>query len=229
MTNITCVSGYWQITNKHNNNYLKWFNNSLKVNCPYVFFSNKQGIELIKKYRGVLPTYYIECEIADFYTWKYREKMIAHPKHCPSIELNLIWNEKIFLLQKASELNPFRSEWFHWIDSGMCIYRDTPPKNIPMPRIELPINKFIYCSSNPYYPEAVTRTSYYHHISGTYLLHVSMVSTIVDLYKTYLDKLVDKNNIWTDQVILTHIFKDHSDIFLCLCDGYGEISRLLFG
>ena len=78
MTNITCVSGYWQITNKHNNNYLKWFNNSLKVNCPYVFFSNKQGIELIKKYRGVLPTYYIECEIADFYTWKYREKMITH-------------------------------------------------------------------------------------------------------------------------------------------------------
>ena len=56
-----------------------------------------------------------------------------------------------------------------------------------------------------------------------------MVSKIVDLYKIYLDKLVDKNNIWTDQVILTYMFKDHSDMFLCLCDGYGEISRFLFG
>jgi hypothetical protein len=155
--------------------------------------------------------------------------MISHPEHCPSIELNLIWNEKIFLLQKAIEINPFMSEWFHWIDSDICTYRDRPPKNIPMSRLDIPINKFIYCSSNPYYPELVTRTSYYHHISGTYLLHVSMVSTIVDLYKIYLDKLLDKNNIWSDQIILTHIFKDHSDMFLCLCDGYGEISRFLFG
>jgi hypothetical protein len=229
MTNITCVSGYWQITNKHNNKYLEWFNNSLKVNCPYVFFSNKQGIELIKKYRGVLPTHYIECEIADFYTWKYREKMITHPKHCPSIELNLIWNEKIFLLQKAIELNPFNSEWFHWIDAGVCVYRDIPPKNIIMPNINLPTNKFIYSSSNPYYEQHVNKTTYYHHISGTYLVHSTMIDKIAELYKIYLDKLVDKNNIWTDQVILTHIFKDHHHLFLCVCNGYGEISRILFG
>ena len=229
MSTLTCVSGYWQVTNKHNNAYLKWFHNSLKVNCPYVFFSNKQGIEFIQTYRNGLPTHYIECEITDFYTWKYREKMITHPLHCPSIELNLIWNEKIFLLQKAIELNPFNSEWFHWIDAGICIYRDTPPKNIQMPNINLPTNKFIYSSSNPYYEQHVNKRTYYHHISGTYLLHARMICEIANLYKIYLDKLIDKNNIWTDQVILTHIFKDHPTLFLCLSHGYGEISRLLFG
>ena len=87
---LTCVSGYWRINNKHDNNFEKWFNTTLKVNCPYVFFSDRNTIELIKKYRQDLPTYYIECNIEDFYTYKYRDKMITHPRHCPSVELNLV-------------------------------------------------------------------------------------------------------------------------------------------
>ena len=33
---FTCVSGYWQIKNKHGNQFNDWFKNSLKINCPYV-------------------------------------------------------------------------------------------------------------------------------------------------------------------------------------------------
>ena len=54
---LTCVSGYWRIKNKHDNKFENWFNNTLKINCPYVFFSDKETIE-IKKYRGDLPTQY---------------------------------------------------------------------------------------------------------------------------------------------------------------------------
>jgi hypothetical protein len=48
MSILTCVSGYWQVTNKHTNNYLQWFNNSLKVNCPYVFFQINKVLKLLK-------------------------------------------------------------------------------------------------------------------------------------------------------------------------------------
>ena len=41
---------------------------------------------------------YIELNIEDFITYKYRNKMIIDSIHCPSVELNLIWNEKIFLI-----------------------------------------------------------------------------------------------------------------------------------
>jgi hypothetical protein len=230
---LTCVSAYFPVKNKHDNKYLEWFQNTLSINCPYVFFTNSKSIEIIKKYRKDLPTYYIECEIENFFTYKYRNRMITHQIHCPSIELNLIWNEKIFMIQKAYQINPFNSEWFQWIDAGICSYRDTPPPNIPFPNINklklFPKDKFIYSSSCEYIENLVTNTNYYHHISGTaYLIHKSLINTFVNMYQLYLEKLVDKNNIWTDQLLLTHIHKDNPNLFFKLCDGYGEIVKYLF-
>lgn len=230
---LTCVSCYFPVKNKHDNKYLKWFENTLSINCPYVFFTNSKSIDIIKKYRKDLPTYYIDCEIEDFFTYKYRNRMITHEIHCPSIELNLIWNEKIFMIQKAYEINPFDSEWFQWIDAGICSYRDEKPPSITYPNINklslLPKDKFIYSASYEYNSNLVTKTNYYHHISGTsYLIHKSLINRFVDIYQLYLEKLVDKDNIWTDQLLLTHIHKDNPDMFLKFCNGYGEIVKYLF-
>jgi hypothetical protein len=233
MTLLTCVSSYFLVKNKHGNKYNEWFNNSLSINCPYVFFTNKSNIEFIKSFRKELPTYFIECEIEDFYTYKYRDNMITHQYHCPSIELNLIWNEKIFMVQKASQINPFGSEWFKWVDAGICTYRDTKPPNkeFPNPEIlkQLPKDKFIYCSSDPYIESAVTRTNYYHHVSsGSYVLHKNFINKFTDIYNYYLNNLLDINNIWTEQVILTHIYKDCPDLYFKLSDGYGSICEILY-
>ena len=228
----TCVSCYYKINNKHGDKYNEWFKNTLAINCPYVIFSNKEGIEIIKQYRSSYPTYYIELEIEDFYTYKYKDKIQTDPIDCPSVELNLVWNEKIFMLQKAYLLNPFNSDWFKWIDAGIYTYRTTYPPQSVFPNLDklnkLPQDKFIYSSSQPYNESLVTVGNYYHHISGTsYIIHKSIINLFVTIYKMYLDKLVDKNNIWTDQVILTHIYKDNPDVFFKFCDGYGEITRNL--
>lgn len=230
---LTCVSGYWKIKNKHGDQYNEWFKNTLKINCPYVFFGDKESIELVRKFRGELPTYYIELNIGDFTTYKYKDEIETHPIHCPSVKLNLIWNEKIFLLQKAYKLNPFDSEIFMWIDAGICIYRNTPPPNIPFPNINklnnLPKEKFIYSSSQPYDENLVHIHNYYHHISGgVFILHNNIIDNFVEIYKKYLDKLLDKNNIWTEQVILTHIYKDNKDLFYKYSDGYGSLIPMLF-
>ena len=233
---LTCVSCYYQVRNKHDVKYNNWFKNTLAINCPYVFFTNKDSIETIKSFRKDLPTYYIECDIEDFKTYNHKDKMITESTHCPSIELNLIWNEKIFMIQKAYELNPFNSDWFKWIDAGICIYRNSEPPNCLFPFNEnklnnLPKDKFIYSSSESEYynNDLVSITNYYHHISGTsYILHKECINKFVLLYITYLDKLIDKNNIWTDQVVLTHIYKENPDIFFKLTDGYGEITRYLY-
>jgi hypothetical protein len=232
MTPLTCVSSYFQIKNKHGDSFKGWFKNTLAIPCPYVFFTNKESIDMIKSFRKDLPTYYIECEIEDFYTYKYKDKMITDPRHCPSVELNLIWNEKIFMIQTASKLNPFKSEWFKWIDAGICTYRMTPPPQSEFPNRAilnaLPKDKFIYSASNPFRPELITSTSSRSHISGTYIIHNTLIPTIVDLYKKYLDKLVARNIVWTDQEILTHIYKDNQELFFKLCDGYGTIAVKLF-
>lgn len=233
---LTCVSGYWKIKNKHGDSFNNWFHHTLKINCPYVFFADKETIEMIKKYRGDLPTHYIESKIEDFYTYRYRDKMVTHPVHCPSIELNLIWNEKIFFLQKAAKLNPFDSSYFMWVDAGICTYRDNPPPKTPFPNLNklntLPNDHFIFSSSNNTYIDDKFKKGQYHlhhYISGTtYLLHHSIINHFVKIYLKYLDKLVDKNNIWTDQVILTHIYKDHKYLFYKLSDGYGTIIPSLY-
>lgn len=229
--NITCVSGFWKVKNKHGDNYDNWFQNTLRINCPYVFFGDENSLEVVKRHRKDLPTFYIELNIEDFFTHQLKDKMITHPVHCPSVELNLIWNEKIFLIEKALEKNPFNSDFFFWIDAGICIYRDKKPPICPFSsnKIDsLPKNKFIYSSSEPYYELRVTENSYYHHISGTYILHKSMIPTFANIYRNYLDKLISKQNIWTDQVVLTHIYKDNKDLFFKLSDGYGSIAPRLY-
>lgn len=231
---LSCVSGYWNIKNKHGNKFNDWFKNTLRINCPYIFFGDKDSIEIIKKYRRELPTYYIELNINDFKIYKYKEKMITHPIHCPSVELNLIWNEKIFMIERAYEINPFLSEYFCWVDAGICIYRNISPPNIPFPNINklnnLPKDKFIYSSShNLTLSNEFKEGKYYcnHHVSGTYILHKNIIKKISSIYYDYLI-LINNNDIWTDQVILTHIYKDHKELFYKYCNGYGSIIHNLY-
>ena len=223
---LTCVSAYFPVKGKHGHaSFVDWFKNTLSINLPYVFFTNKDTIEIIKSFRKDLPTHYIECEIEDFYTYKYKDRMISDPKHCPSIEVNLIWNEKIIMIQKAKDLNPFNSEWFKWIDAGICSLRDKTTFKLNEKLLQdLPKDKFVFsCSdSHNYYEAAVAKDNYYHHIAGTsFVIHNTLVNTFVELYKLYLENLVDKNNIWTEQVILTHIYKDYPNLFFKLGEGYG--------
>jgi hypothetical protein len=230
---LTCVSCYYPVKNKHDEKYNEWFKNTLSINCPYIFFTNKSNIEKIKKFRNNLPTYYIELEIEDFYSYKYKDRMIIDSIHCPSIELNLIWNEKMEMIKKASEINPFNSEWFHWIDAGICIYRNNEPPKTEFPNIKrifnLPKNKMIYSSSQPYDKNKIINNNYYHCIAGTsYILHISFINKYIDIYKQYMEKLINKNNIWTDQIIHTYIYKDSPEFFYKLCEGYGEVTRYLF-
>ena len=230
---LTCVSCYYPIKNKHGNSFLTWFKNTLSINCPYVIFGNKEGLETVKQFRGDLPTYYIEMDISDFRTYKYRDLMIVHEVHCPSVELNLVWNEKIFMMEKALHLNPFNSEWFMWIDAGISPFRETAPSPNPVDMSvfdALPKDKIIYCESYAYIPELVTPTSYYHHVSGTsYIIHRDIIETCAWQYENYLKNLVSPSNIWTDQLIWTHIFKDSPDLFYKWFTGYGENARYLWG
>ena len=235
ISRLTCVTSYFRTKNKHGDKFKEWFKNTLSIKCPYVFFVDKESADLVKKYRRGLPTLYVEMKIEEFYTHKYKDKIATHEKHCPSVELNLIWNEKIIMMQKALEINPFKSEWFKWIDAGICVYRDNAPPSCLFPRNikklnNLPKDKFIFSSTvADCDPSLVTRTNYFHYVSaGSFLLHGNFIHEFAEIYKQYLEKLVDKNNIWTEQVLLTHILKDLPGKFCRLGNGYGEIAKYLF-
>ena len=232
---LTIVSGYWICPNKHGDKFNDWFERTLRINCPYVFFGTTETIALAKQFRRELPTRYIALNLTEFHTARYRSDFLAHPTHCPSAELNMIWNEKLFLMQRAAHLNPFGSEWFLWADAGICTYRTTPPPLTPFPDIQklagLPNNALLYTSSDSplFQPDRVSDSNYYHFISGTYAIHKDVIDRFVELYGSYLATYVPKRcNIFTDQVILTYMYKDHPKLFHRIGHGYGKLVPLLY-
>lgn len=232
---FTAVSGYWIVNNKHkDNDFLKWFQNTLSLNCPYVFFGNEQSINMVKSFRDNLPTFYIKLEIEDFYTYKYKDLIQTHPIHCPSKELNMIWNEKIYLIQRASELNPFDTEHFSWIDAGICTFRNQKPSNCVFPNFvkfkSLPKDKIICCpTDSPKFDINLSISQeYYHYISGNYIIPKSILPNIIELYSVYLDKYMKKIDWkYTDQVIWTKVYTNYKSLFHIIGKKYGDIWKIL--
>ena len=230
---MTCVSAFFNIKGKHPvSRFTDWFPNTLAINCPYVFFGTKDTIEIIKTYRKDLPTHYIEYNLDNFVTKKWKDKMTIDDFHCPSVDLNMVWNEKIYMLKMAAEQNPFHSEWFQWVDAGTAAYRGEKPPATEYPTIEklamLPKDKFTYSSSINYSDERPIHTID-HHIAGTaYILHKDMIPKFVDIYTKKMDDLHAAPGMWTDQIVLTHIYRDTPELFFKIADGYGDVTRKLY-
>jgi len=223
---ITLVSGFLPVKNKYlTGEYDSWFKNTLSINASYVFFGTSEIIEFVKTIRP--DFYFIEISLEEMYCYKYMDSIQTHPVHCPSKELMIIWNEKMFMLQKASKINPFNSEYFMWVDAGISIFREKEPPQTPLKDLNFPLNKIVVTKSKPFFKK--TETENYHYLTGgNLLLHHSFVDTFCEMYKRYLDKLVPlDNNCYTDQVILTKIYSDHPELFEIVGYGYGKLLILL--
>lgn len=229
---FTVVSGYWNVKGKFNfEKYKSWMSNTIIINCPYVFFGNYESISIVKEIRKDLPTHYINIEIEDFYTYKFKDTVCCMEPHVPSTEVNLIWNEKVNLVEKAKDIDPFNSDFFMWVDAGVCVYRETPPSSTPFPNqdkiLTLPLDKFIFSTSNnpEFEKHKVHDNNYYHYIAGgSFILHKNFVNSFAKLYRKYIDKYLSQYN-WlnTEQKILTHIYNDNPELFHCFSHGYGSI------
>ncbi len=232
---ITTVSGFWKVTNKHNTSFTdSWLSKALKINCPYVIFSEEKDMEMLKMCRGNLPTHIFSRSIPDFVTYKYYDAIQTHPRHVPSKELQCIWNEKLFLLREAMRLNPYNSEWFLWNDAGIFLFRERLPPPTPFYTEKvnsLPKDKLIFSSSDsPFFePEKVKEGNYYHFVSGIFMLHKDFLETFVSIFEKFCEKLLSQKDwIYTDQVILTHMYKEHPDMFHCIGHDYGRVITWLY-
>lgn len=237
LSKFTCVSGFWNVNNKHGNKFNEWFKTTLAINCPYVFFTSKENIKTIKKFRKNYSTYFIEKNISDFKTYKLNMTNNIHNIHVPSKELGLIWLEKINLVLEASIINPYKSEWFCWIDAAISIYRDNLPSQLPFPNPNkvhlLSKTQINYCTSENILNDELSKIKnweYIHNISGTFIIHISLVKTISNLFYKYLNMCIYETNnfiCYSDQCILSRLYLDYPELFNKIGDGYGQIIKEL--
>jgi hypothetical protein len=220
MDNITVVSGYWPIQSKFNHEqYNIWFKNTLQINQQYIFFCDKYTKEYIRQVRNNLETYFIDYPLNNFYSKKYYKNHWIDPMHIPSVELGIIWLEKMHFMKLAKDSNLRKTEFYVWIDAGVCIFRDNMPPSIRLNLKDintLPHDKVCYS-----HVDAII-----HNFAGTVIImHHSIIDKIHDMFYEYVQKYSNIYNDWrcgSDQIIFNRMLDDHPYLFHKFSEGYGE-------
>ena len=225
---ITAVSGYWDVVNKHTSqSFNRWFENTLKINQRYIFFCNNDTQAAIASFRGDHETSFIVHPLEQFYAKLYTIKEWKHPIHVPSNNLGMIWHEKIHMIKLAKDnciQTNTSTEFYIWIDAGICTYRNVLPPTTRLTIADvnaLPHDKIIYTDSQ----ETL------HRFSGTsFLLHHTIIDDVHELYYKELT-LCNQQRVWecgVDQIIFTRLMNKYPHMFLKVGNGYGTLLGILY-
>jgi hypothetical protein len=109
--------------------YLKWIHNLLSIVNKFnlVIYTNKESINYLLRLidRTNKNIKVIIKPLQQFYTYKYKECWIKnHEKSSLGLhkiidwELNMLWNEKVFLVNETVKKSYFKSLYYGWCDIG---------------------------------------------------------------------------------------------------------------
>ena len=172
----TIVTAYFKLAQSKasHEKYVNWMQNMLAIDNPMVIFCEKDCVNLIKTFRlsKMDKTHIIVVTFQDFYSYRYgasftehyekdTEKRVGH-----GILLYLIWSEKSHFLKRAVELDPFKTDYFLWVDIGCFRRPNTEYINWPNPQriAEIPNDKVLLLSVYPFQDEE----QYYQYDSHSY-------------------------------------------------------------
>jgi len=126
--NSTIVSAYYNISSKHpHSQYVQWMANFLSLRDCMVIFVSPDMVGLVTSLRPPsYPSLILPRPLESFKTraildslgWERQEAMDRELGAGHSRQLYWIWNEKTEMLKMASDLNPFLSSFFVWLDIG---------------------------------------------------------------------------------------------------------------
>ncbi|NBU97423.1 MAG: hypothetical protein EBS19_04255 [Spirochaetia bacterium] len=112
--------------------YVKWFSQTLKIKCPFIVFTDESLVDLVNEVRQDLPTeiivesldkipyFHLKDSIQEVIDSEfYKENMSDTNRiECKNSMYSVIQYSKFKWLKKATEINPFNSKFFFWLDAG---------------------------------------------------------------------------------------------------------------
>jgi len=124
----TLVTAYYKIKSKHSSDqYFNWMKNFLSLQDCIVVYTTEDLVTQIKMMRPEgfpleIVTRPLESfkvfQMLDSDGWTKQEELDSELDVGHSRELYWIWNEKTALLHEVSQVNPFKSDYFAWLDIG---------------------------------------------------------------------------------------------------------------
>jgi len=235
MDDITLITGFIKIEkNKYNSDYVKWISNFLlNLNKNVIIFTSIEYYQLIKKLRENYEdkTFIILIKIEDLYMYKNHLEYLKkdyirdHEKSYHNIDLYMIWNEKLKLVERGMNINPFKTNNFCWCDIG-CVrneiyikkYIETFPNPTKMIEDKIYMINVDYNFSNDdfKYPYDNKYRTISNIIAGTFFIgNEKNMRKMIDLYYNEIMSYYIKNNLFIgkDQTLYVSLYLKYPHLF----------------
>ena len=246
MTKPTFVSALFNIDRVDGrkwDQYLKWFEETLKLQVPMVLFIEKDLQDFVDEKRGDLSTQtiYQTVEEIPYYNLKdqiqgildsddYKEKMSDTDRiECKQAMYSVIQYSKFPWLQQAIKLNPHKSDIFFWLDAGGSRFFNNFDLTEPYPgtaateSLEGMGESFLIQMNCEYYRdlyEAKELDESYLYDNRSYVLgsmfggHKNSVPKICDMVDNiFQQEMIAKGNVNNEQIALGYLVKKYPDDF----------------
>jgi hypothetical protein len=222
--------------------YIKWFSKTLKIKCPFIIFTENELVETIENVRKDLPTkiivepfdqipyFHLKDSIQEVIDSEfYKENMSdINRVECKNSMYPVIQYSKFKWLKKASEINPFESKFFFWLDAGAsrflydCSIENNYPSEDALQSLEEIGNTFLIQYNTEYYPDLVNSQT----LSEKYLwdnrsficgsmfggneISIKNMSQEMDQLLKYM---IEHKNINNEQIAIGYLCKKKENFF----------------
>jgi len=223
--------------------YLEWFDKTLKLKCPMVLFVTEDVREFIEERRTTIPTeigvqviedipyYYLKDDIQRVLdSEEYKNKVSDSDRiECKNAMYSIIQYSKFKWMKQAIEENPHGSEFFFWLDAGGSrFFEDFDlSKEYPSPSAKKSLDDMgesVLVQMNcDFYPDLFNATSLsldYLYDNRSFILgsmfggHKNSVPEFCDSVEDiFLNKMIQDGNVNNEQIALGYLVKNNSDDF----------------
>ncbi len=210
--------------NPEKNPYLKWMDNSLAINMPYMIFADIDMIPILIQKRMPYPSLYIPYQLENFYM-KDDELLTseAFTEHeVPSRNNSQIWLEKMHLIYLGSQIEP-NSDYYVWMDAALSSYRNVTPPSWEWSTdmiAGLPKDRISYCH---------VHWEHEYFAAGVIVIPKAMIRLSHYLFYEYHRECMENRHDWKcgwEEYIWTLVVEDFPELFHRMCYGYGKIEAL---
>lgn len=237
----------WDTYNRSWTTYLSYFKNILSLNSKMVIYVQPETVDFVKTERQkidpALQNTYIETieinQLPKFYLIdKIRSIMQLDafkaglqepnaPEYCrPEYSITIL--SKIDLVNQVIKKNPFNTEYFMWLDGGICHQTFKTehlnaffPKNQNLTQIKDKI--FLLCRSEPCDEDLNIQHFYKSHVNrfgaGVIIGKERPFKQFQTIFDNNLNYALQNNLIDSEQSIYTICYLKHKDLFLLMRDN----------
>ena len=223
--------------------YLKWFDVTLKLKCRMILFVSEDVQEFVKERRKDIPTsiivqpvdeipyYHLKDQIQEILDSKeYKEKM-SDPERieCKHAMYSIIQYSKFPWVKEAIEMNPHKSTYFFWLDAGGSRFYEgydlnkEYPSNSAMESLESMGESYLVQMNCDYYSDLFNADKLsldYLWDNRSYVLgsmfggHKNALPKLCDMVEDILtDEMIAKGNVNNQQIALGYLVKEYPDDF----------------